>query len=623
MNTIPIQEIKTKLNIGTPFPMGVTLTKKGINFAISAPKNADCSILFYKKQEKNPFGKIQIPNDFRIGSVCTLLLENEYQNYDYNIEINGVVVQDPYAKHIIGREKWGITSDNNTIKCRFNKKTFDWEGDEPLQIPYHDCIIYGLHQRGFTKHSSSKVHRKGTFQGILEKIPYIKSLGINVIELMPVYEFKEILKEEIPSYMTHNSLKTQIEFKTNYWGYGIGNYFAPKASYCSTNNPIEEFKEFVKEMHKNGIEIIMEMYFEEKVNPNLIIDALRFWHLEYHIDGFHIYGGSVPEQVILSDPILSNAKLIMPYINPTPYQIESAAEMRNLAECNEEFSVVARKFLKSDEEQLEKFAFCVRRNPKDKAIINYITNHNGFTLMDLVSYDVKHNEDNGENNKDGNDCNYSWNCGVEGVTKKKAVKNLRLLQRKNAMIILLLSQSVPFILAGDEIGNSQKGNNNAYCQDNEIGWLNWKGEEDEKQMFQFVQKVIAFRKCHPILHQAEELKIMDSKLCGYPDISYHGTKAWYPDMTYSKRQLGIMYCGKYAKKEDGSDDNFFYVAYNLYWAEKEFDLPNLPAKIKWHIAIDSSKEVEDGVFKEGEEPVLEQQKFLKVSPRTIVVLIGK
>lgn len=622
MNPIPLQEIKTELNKGMPYPMGVRWTKKGINFAIAVPKNLSCAILFYHKQETIPFGKVQIPKQFRVGNVYTLLLDKSFQKYDYNYEIDGKVVQDPYAVHLIGKEKWGIDKKSEEIKCRLNNSKFDWEGDKPLELPYDQCIIYSLHPRGYTKHNSSKVKKRGTWQGILEKLPYIKALGINVIELMPSYEFCEIIKEEIPIY-TNNERNIENKSKINFWGYGSGYYFAPKSSYCSSNNPVDEFKTFIKEMHRNEIEVLMEMYFDDKLNPNLIIDCLRFWHLEYHVDGFHIYGGSVPAQVILSDPLLTKAKLIMPHVNDWEILEKSDETFKNIGECNEEFAYASRKLLKSDEEQLENFSSKIRRNPRDKAIINYITSHNGFTLMDLVSYDVKHNEENGENNKDGNDYNYSWNCGVEGPTRKKAVKNLRLLQRKNAMLMLFLSQGVPVLLAGDEIGNTQKGNNNAYCQDNEIGWIHWKGQETDAQMLEFIKKLICFRKRHPIFHQPKELKIRDYQSCGYPDISYHGSKAWYPDMTYYKRHFGIMYCGQYAKREDGSEDNFFYVAYNLYWTEMEFDLPNLPSKMKWHIAIDSSQTQEDGIYKEGEEPLLEQQKFLRVSARTIVVLIGK
>lgn len=623
MSTIPI-ELKAKIQKGSPHPMGATITKRGINFAIAVPKKSKCSILFYKKKEYTPFGRISLSSEVCVGNVFAVLLEEkEFQNYDYNFEIDGKVVQDSYAKQIVGREKWGGVRENEKIKCRYNKSEFDWKEDKPLENPYHKCVLYSLHPRGFTKHNSSKVQKKGTFQGILEKIPYLKNLGINVIELMPAYEFDEIVFEETPAYRVERTLKEDSTYKINYWGYGYGNYFAPKSAYCSTDNPIDEFKDFVKELHKNGIEIIMEMYFCEKINPNLIIDSLRYWYLEYHIDGFHIYGNSVPAQVILLDPILSNTKLILPHVD-YPIQDQSMEPLwKNVGECNEDFAYASKRFLKSDEGQLENFSYRVRRNPKEKGIINYITSHNGFTLLDLVSYDLKHNELNNENNKDGNDYNFSWNCGVEGVSRKKSVTSLRLSQRKNAMLMLLLSQGVPYILAGDEIGNTQKGNNNAYCQDNEIGWLNWKGEEKDTQMLNFVQKLIAFRRRHPVFHQSEELKIMDYQSCGYPDISYHGTKAWHPDMSPYKRQLGIMYCGNYVKREDGKEDNFFYIAYNLYWAHQQFDLPKLPNRMKWYIAVDSSQAREDGIFKEGEEPILEQQKVLNVTPRTIVVLIGK
>jgi glycogen operon protein len=360
----------------------------------------------------------------------------------------------------------------------------------------------------------------------------------------------------------------------------------------------------------------MEFFFADNVNQNLVMDCIKFWVEEYHIDGVHINSYNTPIIAIATSPRLSHIKIMSEGFELDKLNYEdSLPEFKNLAEYNDGFLVDARKFLKGDEEQLNEITYRIRRNPNGCGMINYIANHNGFNLMDMVSYDVKHNEANGENNRDGNNYNYSWNCGAEGPTRKKVIIELRKRQIKNALALLILSQGVPKLLSGDEIGNTQKGNNNPYCQDNDISWVDWSGEKKHNDILDFTKELIRFRKEHIIIHNKKELKIMDYLSCGYPDLSYHGKKAWYPEFENYNRQIGLMYCGKYAINEKGKEDDFIYIAYNMHWIEHEFALPNLPKDKKWKIMIDTS-------LNENKKQ-MNIQRNIKVDGRSIVVLVGK
>jgi glycogen operon protein len=406
--------------------------------------------------------------------------------------------------------------------------------------------------------------------------------------------------------------------KINYWGYTSGFYFAPKASYASDNKetPALELKKLVKALHKEGIELITELYFSGKESPTLVLDAVRFWAEEFHLDGIHLVGFP-PLDLIGRDPYLKGLKLWADSWGDIPQK-----GFKYLAEYNDSFQTDMRRVLKGDEEQMKNLVFRTRNNPSDRGMIQYMANTNGFTMMDMVSYDTKHNEANGESNLDGNPYNYSWNCGTEGPTRKKKVVELRKKQLRNAFLLLLLSQGTPLFMAGDEFGNTQSGNNNAYCQDNDISWLNWNLLKTNRDLFEFVKTVIAFRKAHPVFHRREEAKNMDYLACGVPDVSYHGVKPWYPEYENFRRQLGILYWGDYARKADGTADNHFYIAYNMHWEPHTFDLPNLPKKHQWHVVFHTDKQEENGKYEEGNEPVLEGKSF-PVPPRTIVVFIGK
>ena len=485
--------------------------------------------------------------------------------------IDGTVCLDPYVREIAGHKMFGTGWEFNRhqIRGRFLQRGYDWEGDKRPQIPVQDVIAYSLHVRGFTMHSSSRVKHKGTFLGVREKLPYLKELGINQIQCMPVYEFQE----DMGSYR-------------NYWGYGTGYYFAPKAAYAAFDDAQTELKDLVKACHKAGIEVVLEMPFTEKILPQTALECLRFYLLEYHVDGFVVNPYNVPWDSLNADPILKGAKIF---------------------KKEEGFQNSMRRFLKGDEGMVrEVIRQLCRRTPED-GCCNYITSHTGFTLCDLVSYDGKHNEANGERNQDGPDYNYSWNCGTEGPSRKRSVMTLRKNQMKNAFLLLLLSQGTPCILAGDEFGNTQDGNNNVYCQDNETAWLNWGRQKSYEDLFRFVKRLIALRKSNPVFHQRQALLGLDRTACGIPDVSYHGESAWQVQDAVVSRQLGVLYSW---------EDTFWFVAYNMHWEAHEFALPALKKEMKWY-QVAGTEEVPD------EAECLKEQKMIEVKARTIILLQGR
>ena len=600
------------------FPLGVTANGSRLHVAVAAGKNS-CQLLLFEPGAEEPLQTIDFPQSGKTGDVWTMTVAGDgWENLEYCFRTDGEIMPDPCGRVFTGRETWGDPEHIHTpMRSRLAADAFDWEGDEPLRTPYEDTIIYRIHPRGFTKHFASKVRDKGTFKGIVEKIPYLKDLGITALELMPPCEFEEVMVPEHPDGNPYG--KKEPTGKLNYWGYAAGYRFAPKASYASgrKKNPVMEFKTLVKELHKNGIELIIELYFTGAESPDVVQAAVRFWVQEYHVDGVHLTGFPNVEG-LRNDPYLSETKLLSVSWGDVP-----AGGSRHLGECNDGFMVDMRRFLKGDEDQLNHLIFRTRRNPAGFGVINYMASTNGFTLMDTVSYDRKHNEANGENNQDGNAYNYSWNCGAEGPTRKKKVAELRRKQIKNALLMLFLSQGTPMLLGGDEFGNTQFGNNNAYCQDNEISWLNWNLLKNNGDLHQFVRALIRFRKEHPVFHMAQEPRIMDYLACGHPDVSYHGVKAWCPEFENFRRQLGIMYCGEYGRKKDGNADDYFFVTYNMHWEPHEFALPNLPKGRLWRIAFNTNEKENNGIFAGENERPVENQKLFEVAARTIVVFCGK
>lgn len=594
--------------------MGAVPVKDGIVFSMERKNNEEASLLLYKKGSKEVIQEILFPATNTIGDiVCVKAEKIASARYEYNFCIDGKVTLDPYAKVLIGTGKFGEEHpEGHEVRCAMIAGNYDWEDDRKPQIAYEDAVMYSFHVRGFTKQRYSGVRHKGTFLGITEKAEYFKELGINQIKLMPAYEFAEM--ESVKTHARYR--KEELPKRLNYWGYTKAFHFAPKRAYAATKDPVREFKDMVKTMHRLGIEVLMEFYFPEGCSPRYITECLQYWVQEYHVDGFHVRGVQGICNLMATDPLFADTKLLNIYFPVEEiYGKKNLPKKRMVAECNDGFMIDVRRFLKGDEESLKAFAERMRRNPKGSGLINYIASHDGFTLCDLVSYEERHNEDNGEQNRDGRVQNYSWNCGEEGKSRKKKILELRNRQMKNAWCMLLLSAGTPMILAGDEFCNSQLGNNNPYCLDNEISWLDWKGyKSGNSEMFRFVKDLIAFRKKHKILHMGQELSMTDSLSCGFPGISYHSSSAWYGELDGQNRKIGVMYCGKYA-----DEDELIYIAYNMHWMEHTFALPALPGGYRWNVALDTS----EGILEEDKWRLLPDSRQVQVSSRTVIVLIGR
>lgn len=588
---------------GNSLPFGVAKVPEGVQFAVYLPESKESYLKLYKKGRKLPYCEIALTEKYKVGGVYFVTVQKApdvkdsrsvdeilSQDFEYMYEADGVEFIDPYAEYITGRGVWGKRS-GRPSRGGISIVDFDWKEDAPLQIPYSDLILYQLHMRGFTKHSSSGVEHKGTFRGLMEKIPYLKELGINGIVMLPVYEFDEIQASPDAQNMTEAIAMRDEKLtdkRLNYWGYGTKNtyYFAPKASYASEKNaPSIEFKELVRELHANGIEVIIDIYFSPGTNLFLMTDCLRNWAMHYHVDGFRVNQEVMPSLTLASDPILSGVKILGAYWDINVLKGAGITGRKNaLGEYNESFMYDARRFLKGDEGMVEKVVHSFSRNEVSYSVVNFITHVNGFTMMDLVSYDIKHNEENGEMNRDGAEINFSWNCGVEGKTRKRSILERRMIQIRNAFLMLLTSQGTPMILAGDEFGNTQLGNNNPYCHDSSITWLNWNTTKTSETILEFVKNMIKMRKNYSVLHQDKPIQMMDTISCGMPDLSTHGVQAWRPDFSNYSRMLGMLYYGAYTSKKDGRS---VYIIYNMYWEAKSFDLPNLPKRSDWKVMIDT------------------------------------
>lgn len=597
---------------GYPSLLGANKIAEGLNFAAEIPCGKEASLVLYRKGAAQPWREIPFAEEYRTGKICALLVRGlDRERLEYNFRIDGTIVQDPYAYGIRGRERFGAAPDDDEhrVRCAFLPEAeYDWEGDAAPALSYRDLILYKVHVRGYTKQCKCAPREKGTFTGLKKMIPYWKELGITGVELMPAYEF-----QELPPAKENQGLITEKKSDSmiNYWGYGPGNYFAPKRSYCATSHPENEFRDLVKALHREGMECIMEFYFPAGTNPLLALKAACFWKCYYHVDGFHFTGEGTPKELLAEDHLLYGTKKMFLYLP------ERTADDGMTAEYQPGFLQDMRRFLKSDEGMIPAAEYHIRHGEK---CVNYMACQDGFTLYDAVSYNYRHNEKNGEDNRDGSEYNYSWNCGVEGPSRKLAVRRLREQQMRNAFLMLLLSQGTPMIYGGDEFANSQNGNNNAYCQDNPEGWIDWKAYRKNEKLQKFVREVIAFRKAHPVFHMEREPEGADYLAKGFPDISFHGERAWYLNEENTCRLLGVMYCGAYGEKPDGTADDFLYVAYNFHWENRTAALPNLPEGMAWKKLADTSEAEEDTWFFEREE---EYQKGIELSPRSIVIMAGR
>lgn len=556
-----------KVKKGYPLPLGISENDEYINFSVAVPREKDCILKLYKKGGKKPKFQVKLSEKDSVGEVRFIALpKQEVKDLEYVYEMAGETCVDPYAKSV-------MEEDGVHVRGRVSVESYDWEDDKLLRIPYEEVIAYSLHVRGFTKDSSSHVKDKGTFRGLIEKIPYLQELGVNQIQCMPVYSFEE------------------AKWYKNYWGYGEAFCFAVKNAYAAGEDAERELKDMIKACHRAGMEVVFHMPFTNETPKQLMVDCLRYYVMEYHVDGFVVNPFVVPMDSLTSDPILKRTKIL---------------------QNKDDFQFALRRFLKSEEGMVEEVMKRLRKTTIETGSCNYIASHNGFTLHDLYSYGVKHNEANGEENQDGPNYNHSWNCGVEGPTENEAVIALRRRQVRNAFFLLLSAQGTPCILAGDEFGNSQKGNNNVYCQDNEIAWLDWNDLEREKELFSYVKGVIALRKKMDILHSGKQLCGLTETNYGVPEISYHGEQAWKVPNRVDSRQLGVYYHNENCEVTD------CFIAYNMHWEEKTFALPILLKDRKWYQTFTTEEEAG-----EQKEVLLENQKEITMGARTIVMLVGR
>ncbi len=686
-----------KLRPGRPFPFGATFVPGGVNFSVFSSYATTCELVLFRKGEAQPLVEIPFLPEFRIGNVYSMTvfdLNAEEIEYGYRMDgpfdvVSGQrfnrskILLDPYARAIGGRDVWGTPPDWNNIyqhRGRLVYDDFDWGGDRPLETPMKDLILYEMHVRGFTKHPSSGVKFPGTFAGLREKIPYLKELGVNCVELLPIYEFDEF----------ENSKPSPVDgsLLVNYWGYSTLGFFAPKAGYAATGKlgmEVDELKALIKELHKNGIEVFLDVVFNHTAegnehgpyisfrgidnktyymltpdgyyynfsgtgntlncnNPivrNLVLDCLRYWAADYHIDGFRFdlasilgrdpFGAPLANPPLLEtlafDPILAKCKLVAEAWDAGGlYQVGSFPAYGRWAEWNGKYRDCSRKFLKGELGQVGEIAQRVQGSPDlytgrgPTASINFITCHDGFTLYDLVAYNEKHNDANGEGNRDGGNDNDSWNCGAEGPTSDPGINELRRRQIKNAVSILMLSQGVPMLLMGDEMGRTQRGNNNTYCQDNDLNWLDWELLQENAEIFSFVQHCIAFRKKHPSLRTGVHLN-QGGGADGIK-LSWHGTQAWRADWSGISRTLAFMLSGPPTASDVKGLDHI-YVAMNMHWEATWFELPATAPWMSWYLSSNTGAPPPDDKCPIGAEQKLPDQSGIIVGPRSVVVLVGR
>ena len=682
---------------GNPLPFGASATPEGVNFSIYSRYGTACTLVLFRRGEVEPFAEIPVPAGYRIGDVFPILVRGlDPDAVEYGFRIEGPwepeagyrfdpdnILLDPYAKSLGGRDVWGKQFDPDNPyqhRARIVQGTFDWGRDRPLGTPIEDLIIYEMHVRGFTRHETSGVQHPGTYAAIRDKIPYLKELGVNAVELMPVFEFDEF---------EHWRRNPETgELLLNYWGYSPVSFFAPKAGYAATDEPggeVNELKALIKDLHENGIEVILDVVYNHTAEGNgdgptfsfkgidnsiyyiltpegyyynfsgtgntvncnhprvrqLILDSLRYWVSEYHVDGFRFDLASImPRDVngmppdpppvlreMIDDPILGRTKLIAePWDADGLYHLGTFPAYGRWAEWNGHYRDTLRKWLKGDEGQAGAVAQAMQGSPDlyprrgPIATIKFITAPDGFTLMDLVSYNEKHNEANleGEN---GSSDNNSWNHGVEGPTDDPEINALRRRQIRNAVAMLLVSQGVPMLLMGDEVGRSQQGNNNAYAQDSELSWLDWGLREQNADLFSFFARMVEFRRRHTVLRNGHFLRGEDYHEVGCADITWHGMQVGKPNWKVNSRTLAFMLCGAYAKGGLAEDDDI-YVAMNTDWKEHTFELPQPREGRAWHVFTNTG-DPEHASHEPGQEPRLQNQGKIRLQGRSVAILVGK
>lgn len=673
---------------------GATPLQNGVNFTIHTCGGTSCELLLFHRAQEEPFAVLPFPEAYKIGDVYSMIVYGlNIDEFEYAYRVDGPycpekgllfdknkILLDPYAKAVAGQRTWGIRWDH-TYHARVVKDRFDW-GDMPQsKKELCDLIIYELHVRDFTHHPSSGVQHRGTFSGLMEKIPYLKELGINAVELMPIFEFDE----------TMNSRTVDGRQLLECWGYNTVGFFAPNSSYAAANEHNQEgteLKTLIKALHDNGIEVILDVVFNHTAEGNekgntfsfkgfdnniyymltpdgnyynfsgcgntlncnhpvvqqLILECLRYWTINYRVDGFRFDLASILGRnedgspmnnppllrTLADDSILSNVKLIAEAWDAGGlYQVGSFPASGRWAEWNGRYRDSLRSYLKGDSWNAWDAAWSISGSGDlyggyydnthsnyagYNSCVNFLTCHDGFTLYDLYAYNDKHNEANGWNNTDGANDNRSWNCGAEGETDDPEVLSLRRRMIRNACAVLMCSRGTPMFLSGDEFGNTKFGNNNSYCQDNITSWLDWRMLEKNKDLFEFFKFMIAFRKKHPVIH-----KQLPTSVCGMDPIHTHNLNAEETDIPRDARTFCVSFAGY--DKEKGKDD-LIYVAVNTFWEDVTITLPNLHGRGAWHLSVNTYG---DGngqyCYSEGQEVRIDRSFVMR--PRSVAVFTGR
>ena len=673
---------------------GATPLQNGVNFTIHTCGGTSCELLLFHRAQEEPFAVLPFPEAYKIGDVYSMIVYGlNIDEFEYAYRVDGPycpekgllfdknkILLDPYAKAVAGQRTWGIRWDH-TYHARVVKDRFDW-GDMPQsKKELCDLIIYELHVRDFTHHPSSGVQHRGTFSGLMEKIPYLKELGINAVELMPIFEFDE----------TMNSRTVDDKQLLECWGYNTVGFFAPNSSYAAANEHNQEgteLKTLIKALHDNGIEVILDVVFNHTAEGNekgntfsfkgfdnniyymltpdgnyynfsgcgntlncnhpvvqqLILECLRYWTINYRVDGFRFDLASILGRnedgspmnnppllrTLADDSILSNVKLIAEAWDAGGlYQVGSFPASGRWAEWNGRYRDSLRSYLKGDSWNAWDAAWSISGSGDlyggyydnthsnyagYNSCVNFLTCHDGFTLYDLYAYNDKHNEANGWNNTDGANDNRSWNCGAEGETDDPEVLSLRRRMIRNACAVLMCSRGTPMFLAGDEFGNTKFGNNNSYCQDNITSWLDWRMLEKNKDLFEFFKFMIAFRKKHPVIH-----KQLPTSVCGMDPIHTHNLNAEETDIPRDARTFCVSFAGY--DKEKGKDD-LIYVAVNTFWEDVTITLPNLHGRGAWHLSVNTYGDG-NGQYcsPEGQEVRIDRSFVMR--PRSVAVFTGR
>ena len=670
---------------------GAAAAPNGVSFTIHSSGATSCTLLLFRPREKEPYARLKFPEAYHIGNTYSMLLfDLKIEEFEYAFQLDGpydkekgllfnknTVLLDPYARAVTGQKEWGDRPESDegfVYHARVVENNFDWGNVRQLELPMEDLVIYELHVRGYTKDVSSGVSARGTYEGLRQKIPYLKDLGINAVELMPIFEFDEMESARV----------VDGEQLYNYWGYNTVCFFAPNTSYSSVvehNHEGEELKRLIYELKENGIEVILDVVFNHTAEGNedgpsfsfkgidnniyyiltpgggyynfsgcgnvlncnhpttrrFIIDCLRFWVTEYRVDGFRFdlasilsrdwNGAPMAEPPILHeiacDAILGKVKLIAEAWDASGlYQVGNFPAFSRWSEWNGRYRDDMRRFLKGDAGLAGTAITRItgsgdmydRATRGEDASVNILTCHDGFTLYDLYSYNTKHNEKNGWNNTDGDNNGNSWNCGVEGETDNPEIEGLRRRMVKNAFATLMCSRGPAMFYAGDEFCNTQFGNNNAYCQDNLVSWLDWNRLEEYQEIHDFFRYMIAFRKEHAVLR-----KSTGPASCGLPEISIHNGYPFNNRTDYNSRLIGVMFAGR--DEADTRDDVIFY-GMNAYWEPINMQLPELPCGKKWKVCVNTAVPYADG---QSPEQFMNntQNNNLRIEPRTVVILTAE